>query len=213
MIRKWPLIPTILVAAAVAAMIGLGIWQLERLREKEALISLYRTNLARPMVTFPHFAPVPSEAMFAPSSVMCLQIVDWRIEGGRAADGTTGYRHIASCRTGAEGPGALVDLGVSRDPEVKPQWTGGEARGIITTEPDHASVIARLFGGGVMLSPMLISNRPAPGLLATARPSPESVPNNHFGYAIQWFLFAAVAMVIYVLALRKRERELEPQNG
>ena len=36
MSRKLPLIPTILVALAVAAMIGLGIWQLERRKEKEA---------------------------------------------------------------------------------------------------------------------------------------------------------------------------------
>ena len=39
MSRKLPLIPTILVALAVAAMIGLGIWQLERRKEKEALLA------------------------------------------------------------------------------------------------------------------------------------------------------------------------------
>ena len=38
MIRRWPLIPTILVAAAVATMIGLGIWQLQRREEKLALL-------------------------------------------------------------------------------------------------------------------------------------------------------------------------------
>jgi surfeit locus 1 family protein len=32
------------------------------------------------------------------------------------------------------------------------------------------------------------------------------VPNNHLAYAVQWFLFAAVASVIYVLALRWRGR-------
>jgi len=32
-------------------------------------------------------------------------------------------------------------------------------------------------------------------------------PNNHLSYAIQWFFFAATALVIYVLALRKRWRE------
>jgi len=37
MTRKLPLIPTILVALAVAAMVGLGFWQLERRTEKEAL--------------------------------------------------------------------------------------------------------------------------------------------------------------------------------
>ena len=213
MIRTWPLVPTILVAAAVAAMIALGFWQLERRDEKEAQIALYRANLAKPMVSFPQFGPVPSEAMFAPSSVMCLKVINWRIDGGRAVDGTTGYRHIASCRTGAEGPGALIDMGVSRDPEFKPEWAGGEARGTVTTEPDHSSVIARLLGPGPVLSPMLVSNKAAPGLHVTAPPSPESVPNNHFGYAIQWFLFAAVALIIYVLALRKREREEGLKHG
>ena len=31
--RRWPLIPTILVLAAVAAMIALGVWQLQRKSE------------------------------------------------------------------------------------------------------------------------------------------------------------------------------------
>jgi surfeit locus 1 family protein len=33
------------------------------------------------------------------------------------------------------------------------------------------------------------------------------VPNNHLSYAIQWFFFATTAVVIYVLALRKRWRD------
>jgi len=32
------------------------------------------------------------------------------------------------------------------------------------------------------------------------------VPNNHLAYAVQWFLFALVAGVIYVIALRRRLR-------
>ena len=39
--RGWPVIPTILVLAAVATMIALGIWQLQRKGEKEALIALF----------------------------------------------------------------------------------------------------------------------------------------------------------------------------
>ena len=42
--RGWPVIPTILVLAAVATMIALGIWQLQRKGEKEALIALYERN-------------------------------------------------------------------------------------------------------------------------------------------------------------------------
>ena len=30
------------------------------------------------------------------------------------------------------------------------------------------------------------------------------MPNNHLAYAVQWFLFALTALVIYAIALRKR---------
>ncbi len=53
---------------------------------------------------------------------------------------------------------------------------------------------------------MLVADTPAPGLLPTAEPDLSSVPNNHLAYAVQWFLFAGVAGVIYVLALRLRQR-------
>lgn len=206
-LRQLPIVPTIIVAIAVATMIALGIWQIGRGHEKDALLALYRANMTKPPITFPELAPVPREAMFRASSINCLKVVSWRIEGGRAADGTTGSRHIAACKTGAEGPGALVDMGVGQDPAIKPRWDGGVARGMITTEPDHTSLITRLLGGGPVLAPMLVADQPAMGLRASARPSLESVPNNHRSYAVQWFLFAGVASVIYALALRKRIRE------
>lgn len=205
--RQLPLIPTIVVAVAVATMIALGIWQIDRAGQKADLIALYRANLERPAMAFPAMGPVPRDAMFRPSWVTCIDVTGWRTEGGRSADGISGSRYIAQCRTGAEGPGALIDLGVSQDPGIKPRWAGGVATGMITTEPDHQSMIARLFGGGAVLGPMLVADRPAPGLRASARPSPDSVPNNHRAYAVQWFLFAAAALVIYTLAVRKRLRE------
>jgi surfeit locus 1 family protein len=59
----------------------------------------------------------------------------------------------------------------------------------------------------------LVAAEPGPGLAASAPPSPDSIPNNHLSYAIQWFLFAGIAGVIYILALRKREREKAGGNG
>jgi surfeit locus 1 family protein len=41
-------------------------------------------------------------------------------------------------------------------------------------------------------------------LQPNARPDPNDIPNNHLSYAVQWFLFALTALVIYGLALRKR---------
>jgi cytochrome oxidase assembly protein ShyY1 len=205
--KRLPLIPTIIVGLAIAAMIGLGVWQLQRAGEKDALLALYNANLNRPAMAFPRAAPVPAEAMFRPSSVMCLEVAGWRTSGGRAADGTTGYRHIAECRTGGgEGPGALVDMGVARDPQFKPVWGGGQVEGVITTEPDSTSLIGKLFGRSHPLAPMLVAAIPAQGLQVSARPSPENVPNNHIAYAGQWFFFALAAGVIYFLALRRRAR-------
>ena len=42
----------------------------------------------------------------------------------------------------------------------------------------------------------------------SAPPSLSSIPNNHRSYALQWFAFALIALVIYGLAVRKR---LNPQ--
>lgn len=205
--KRLPIIPTIIVTLAIAVMIGLGVWQLQRASQKDALLSLYNANLNKPAMTFPRVPPVPAEAMFRRSSVMCLEVVGWRTTGGRAADGTTGYRHIAQCRTGGgEGPGALIDMGVARDPQFKPVWSGGRAAGTITTEPDSTSLIGKLASRAPALSPMLVAATPAQGLQASARPSPENVPNNHIAYAGQWFFFALAAGVIYFLALRRRQR-------
>ena len=53
---------------------------------------------------------------------------------------------------------------------------------------------------------LLVADTPAPGLAPNAAPDLSSVPNNHLAYGVQWFLFALVASVIYVLALRWRGR-------
>ena len=49
--------------------------------------------------------------------------------------------------------------------------------------------------------------------VGSAPPSPDSIPNNHLAYAIQWFLFAGFAAVIYFLALKRRERDAGAANG
>ena len=82
---------------------------------------------------------------------------------------------------------ARVVLGWSRDPHA-PDWRGGEASGVIAP------------------GPRLVSDPPLAGLAANARPDPADIPNNHWSYAVQWFLFAGTALVIYALALWKRAR-------
>ncbi len=53
MTRKLPLIPTIVVAGAVAVMIGLGVWQLQRAQWKEGLLRQYAEAEKLPPIAFP----------------------------------------------------------------------------------------------------------------------------------------------------------------
>jgi surfeit locus 1 family protein len=210
-VKRFPVIATVIVAIAVSAMIALGVWQLQRAGEKEALIARFAANRTLGPRMFPGLAPIPDDAMFRKSTVNCLRVVSWQVEGGQTPSGKAGYRHIASCATaGAEGPGALVDMGIAADPAFKPAWTGGMVDGIITTEPEHRSLLGRAFSKSVPLRPMLVADKPAPGLAASNPPDPASVPNNHRSYAVQWFLFALVAVVVFGVAVRGRKASASP---
>ena len=203
--KRLPLIPTVLVGLAVAAMIGLGLWQLlDRRPAKQALLARLADNPSKPPISFPRPGVDPEPLLFRRTSAYCLQPVAWTRVGGASVDGTTGYRQIAQCRTGAEGPGFSVDLGVAVDPRAQATWRGGEVTGWLTHAPDSTSMIGRLFGRGGTPGLMIVADRPAPGLKPSRPPSPQSISNNHLAYAVQWFLFAAAAGVIYLLALRRR---------
>jgi cytochrome oxidase assembly protein ShyY1 len=52
---------------------------------------------------------------------------------------------------------------------------------------------------------MLVSDTAAPGLQPSEPPSLDDIPNNHFAYAIQWFIFAMLAVGIYAIALWRRK--------
>jgi hypothetical protein len=112
--------------------------------------------------------------------------------------GEPGYLVIADCRTGVEGPGMAVELGWSKNPNAGKTWRGGLVSGTIA--PDSRSLMR------------LVAASPGPGLSASAPPSPDTIPNNHLSYAVQWFLFAGIAALIYVLALRQRWRK-ESSSG
>lgn len=206
---KLPVVATIIVGLAVAAMIGLGIWQLQRLKQKDAALAAYRANLSLPVTAWPSMNPTDERYLFRKLSADCLRVVSWQVVGGRTPDDKPGWRHIATCTTGAEGPGLVVDMGVGIDPHGKANWTGGPVTGLATHEPDDHSFITRLLGRAPPLRLMIVAETAAPGLSPSAPPDPSSVPNNHFSYAAQWFFFAGVALVIYGLALRKRWKDAQ----
>lgn len=200
--KRPPILATILVALAAAAMIGLGVWQLQRRQQKLAELAVLTANPSRPAIAFPN-PPIGDDLLFRKAGAFCLKPVSLSLDGA----GKAGFRVIARCATGAEGPGFSVQLGTTQNPDFKPQWAGGKVSGIISHAPSSTPLIATLFGKAPPRELMLVADTPAPGLAANEVPSIDSIPNNHLAYAVQWFLFAGIAVVIYGLALRRRARK------
>jgi surfeit locus 1 family protein len=194
MIRKLPLIPTLVVGLAVAVMIGLGVWQLQRAQEKERLLARYRAAQDLPPISYPT-GPVHENRLplFRHSTGMCLSPVAKRSTAGRNRKGEVGYAQIVDCSTGAEGPGMSVEVGWARNPNAPVNWRGGPVSGIIA--PDSRTRMR------------LVAATAPPGLEPSAPPSIAEIPNNHRSYAVQWFLFALIAITIYILALRKKLKD------
>ena len=192
-LKRLPLIPTLIVALAMATMVGLGFWQLRRAVWKEGLLAQLAVNRGKPEIAYPLVPSHTERLLFRRASGFCLAPTAIRVTAGRSAAGTEGWSHVATCRTGgAEGPGMVVDIGWS--PTFAPvRWRGGTVRGVIV--PDGKSLIR------------LVASDPAPGLQPSQPPGTDTIPNNHRFYAAQWFFFAAVAGLIYGLALRRRPVE------
>ena len=191
MTRKLPIIPTIIVLLAVATMTGLGVWQLQRAKWKDGLLAQYAKAEKLPPVTFPT-VPLRNDQLplFRNATGLCQRVVGHRTQAGENRAGEPGFAHILDCTTGAEGPGMSVEVGWSKNPNVRVTWPGGLVSGIIA--PDRR---ARM---------RLVAASAPDGLEPSAPPSLSSIPNNHRSYALQWFAFAAIALIIYGLALRKR---------
>ncbi len=183
--RRIPLIPTLIVLVAVGVMLRLGFWQLDRLHQKEAMLAEYRAALADPALH-----PLNGSGWPPPYSrveLTCQQVAEPSARSGRNSHGQAGWAHVVRC-TYAGNIWGYVVLGWSATPDAV-NWPGGKVTGTLLGRGDRAEVIA---------------DPPLAGLAANARPDPADLPNNHLSYAVQWFLFAATALVIYGIALRKR---------
>ena len=196
MTRKLPLLPTLFVAAAVAAMLALGVLQLRRAEWKEGLLARYeRAQVMNSEVSWPDDPAWLESVFFRRAHLTCFNPRPDQPVAGRSINGETGWAHEFLCDLepggGAGVTRASVVMGWSKEP-APAIFRGGRLRGVISPS------------GRLIVDPDLAQ---ASGLEPSAHPDPNDIPNNHLMYAGQWFFFALTALVIYVLALRKRWRE------
>ena len=204
--RRVPILATLVVTFAVAAMITLGFWQIRRAHWKEALLASYQAaEKAPPLYGLPAGMPLDALA-FRRTHVLCRITPASTQIGGVNQAGHTGYRNIVGCAL-IDGRVIIADLGWS-PLEVKPVLPAAgqpiEAGGrLIPDVPLARRVLGDVPGATPLL---LVLEAAVPGLEPSVPPSIEMIPNNHRSYAAQWFIFAAIAAIIYLLALRKRNR-------
>ncbi|MBH0111738.1 SURF1 family protein [Novosphingobium sp. YJ-S2-02] len=192
-----PIFSTLVVLAAVAVMIGLGVWQLERRGEKEALLARFAAASGNPAVVNWDGRDPGEDLLYRKARLTCLRSGKAKPAAGRNAQQEVGWAQVQDCVLAGGGTVPVV-LGWTRGPygdenaapgtQGGSWWNGGEAQGVIAP------------------GPRLVAAPPLGGLAPNAMPDPSDLANNHLSYAIQWFAFALTALVIYALLLRKRLR-------
>lgn len=218
------LIPLIFGLGGFAALASLGVWQLQRLEWKEAILTDIDARIAAAPVEVPatpdpvadRYLPVTATGDLLGTPIRILVstkdrgagyrlITRFGLDGGRRImvdEGFVGLEENASPET-VEG---VTVTGNLHWPDEVDSWT---------PEPDvseglfyarDVDALAQALG----TEPVLIVARTVTGTDARATPMPvitAGVPNNHLGYAVQWFGLAAVwlGMTVFLLwRIRKR---------
>lgn len=217
--RRWLVLA--IVAGALATLIGLGLWQMDRRAWKLDLIADLDANLAAPpvvMTAAPSVDDAWRRAIFTGlwATKTPARIVSRTLNGQVGAD-------FAAPLILQNGDVIIVRIGWMRDPSETPTLPVGDVTvsGVLfpsprptaftpdNTPPDRwlwldLKPIATALGASAdRTSSLALNVIDAPEGL-TARPARPTVPNDHLQYAFTWFSLALALAVIAFVALRRR---------
>jgi surfeit locus 1 family protein len=218
-----------LLLLAAAGFARLGVWQLGRLRERRAANVRIAAARAAPLATLP---PVPPDvAGLAERRIVASGRYDHAREiiiRGDVLQGVPGVRIVTPLLLGDGGPAVLVDRGflpapdaVTVDPRGSEEPGEQTVRGIGLPVPagpgepieqggrrtwrrlDLAALRRRL---PYAVLPVYIKQ--SPDSMLPRFPRREELPpldnGPHLGYAVQWFLFAGMAVAFAFLVVGRR---------
>ncbi|MBM2574942.1 SURF1 family protein [Jannaschia sp. Os4] len=198
--------PLILGLAGAAVLVSLGIWQLGRAAEKDATLAAIEARLTEAPVDLPPAPRSPAD-LYLPVAVEgvvdgpAIAVFDtWRGFGA-------GVRAVVPLRVGAAS--IPLDLGVR-------SWAPGTDPAAAAQDAPPPGTVLRVEGNldwpedgrAALSTPVLVAREVTPATAFTPIPvSAEGIPDNHMGYAIQWFGLALVwvGMTLYwVWRIRRR---------
>ncbi len=215
--------PVILGLGGAAILVALGLWQVQRLHWKEAVLAEIDNRIAADPVPLPEapdpetdrFLPVAVEGAYLPGEALVLVSVKGL---------GPGYRVIAPFQT-LDGRRILIDRGYIREDELGMPRREGEVAltgnlhwpdevDSFTPSPDLEKGIwfARdvpALAEALQTDPVLVVLRTTSMVDATIMPMPvtsEGIPNDHLQYAVTWFGLAAVWLAMTALLIRRNLR-------
>ena len=207
----------------VAILVGLGVWQLQRLQRKEALIATVNGHMAA--------APVTLNAALA-MSADAVQYRKVALNGSfdnareayvfATAEGGTPVYHVLTPFVSDDGKVMMVDRGAIPAAKMAPGtrtplngvtrlvgvWRVPDAPGWFTPKPDRAKhiwysrdLVGIAAADGIHLAaPVVIEAdaTPNPGGWPKGGQTVVDFPNNHLQYALTWFGLAAGLIGVYL---------------
>lgn len=230
----WPL--SLLVVGALALLVSLGTWQVQRLQWKLDLIERTRAGLAAEPVELPASASAIAKLDQRPVTAEGMLRLDLAIaRGSEQRGGIPGARLVVPLERDTGAP-IMVDMGWA--PEPVADFLGGQpsptAAGFSgTIRLDHLATkplfrpandrearrwfwydteALRQWTGLGDLVPATLVRRPL-GVERTppiADPPALRLKNDHLGYALTWYGLAVGLLVIYLLLGRARAKEATP---
>jgi len=212
--------PALSTVVMLVVLIGLGLWQLNRMAWKQGLLDQIALAEAQSAIDLPE-----TPAAFAKIRLTGVFREDlWSLYGAQGRDtvrSTQMGAQLLGVMDLASGGAVLVALGWVPGLNVHPAAGPATIEGFIRpAEPaglfaarddlrtrrfyslDPATIGAAL---GVKLAPYTVIAIGPAGLPDPARSLPRPA-NNHFGYALTWFSFAVILIVIFTLHARKTLR-------
>jgi len=188
--RRLPILSTLLVLAAVGVMIALGLWQLDRKAQKEAMLARYAVAQ-----TLSAEVPWPSNPAEQELALFRRTTLDCRVAGkdaplaGYDRRGTVGWAHTVTC-----------ELPNGARAETAGTWPRVTAYPRMAELAQALSVDSRRLESRVLL----LDEQAAAGFQRGWKPFVKG-PEQNWSYAIQWWSFAILLLVLYVVMnLKKR---------
>ena len=228
--------PTLFSVPVFIVLVGLCIWQVQRLHWKEGLIAERESRVAAEPIALPAVGVDPAGLDYRRVRLEGSFLHDKELYlGARSMNGNPGYQILTPFAL-ADGGLVLVDRGwvpVERkapESRAEGQVAGPQAiEGIVRLPPGQAWMqpdnepgknmwffvdlpAMATVSGAQIRTDLYVDAGPAenPGKYPVGGQTRIEIPNDHLQYAITWGLLALALAVIYVLYHLKLERERKP---